>query len=196
MKSIAIILLLSAAEFTLQEENPCKLPADPGPCRGKHSQYYYDWDSQQCAEFTYGGCEGNDNNFDSIEECEAACPGGEEHEDEDPCELPADSGPCRAHFVKYYYNKESNKCDTFVYGGCEGNDNRFDTVEECEAKCAEEEPAKEPCKLPADPGPCKGKFPRYYYDWDSKQCAEFTYGGCRGNENNYDSIADGPCMAY
>ncbi|CDW60492.1 Tissue factor pathway inhibitor 2, partial [Trichuris trichiura] len=139
--------------------------ADPGPCRGKFPRYYYDWDSKQCTQFTYGGCEGNANNYDSIAECEATCP-GEEQKPENPCELPSDSGPCMAYFTKYYYNKESKKCETFVYGGCQGNENRFDTLEECEAKCAEEKPVKDPCKLPADPGPCRGKFPRYYYDWD------------------------------
>jgi len=26
-------------------------------------------------------------------------------------------------------------CQAFYYGGCEGNDNRFESAEECEAEC-------------------------------------------------------------
>ncbi|KAG8131484.1 putative Kunitz-BPTI-like toxin protein, partial [Naja naja] len=31
------------------------------------------------------------------------------------------------------------------------------------------------CYLPADPGPCRAKKTRFYYNSDSKQCEKFTY---------------------
>ena len=49
------------------------------------------------------------------------------------CSLPRDSGPCRALFIKYYY--DGTQCTDFVYGGCGGNANRFDSIKECEAVC-------------------------------------------------------------
>lgn len=53
------------------------------------------------------------------------------------CHLKPDGGLCRAHFDKYYFDPENNKCDTFVYGGCKGNQNNFETEEECLEFCDE-----------------------------------------------------------
>ncbi|KFD45427.1 hypothetical protein M514_13698 [Trichuris suis] len=189
MKVTAILLLLFGATITLQKENPCKLPADTGACKGSFPRYYYDWNSKQCRQFTYGGCQGNANNYASLEECKATCP-GEEQNDEDPCELPAVRGRCKAYIVVFYYNKESKKCDKFAYGGCEGNGNRFTTQEQCEAKCVGQKKEENPCKLPAETGPCKASLTRYHYAWDLKKCVAFTYGGCKGNSNNFESIAE------
>eukprot|EP00117_Sycon_ciliatum_P031397 scpid3721/ scgid0121/ Sushi, von Willebrand factor type A, EGF and pentraxin domain-containing protein 1; CCP module-containing protein 22; Polydom; Selectin-like osteoblast-derived protein; Serologically defined breast cancer antigen NY-BR-38 len=43
----------------------------------------------------------------------------------------------------------------------------------------------DPCLLPAEPGPCRATIPRYYYDDNRGECVPFTYGGCRGNANNF-----------
>ncbi|KAI8435836.1 hypothetical protein MSG28_004052 [Choristoneura fumiferana] len=36
---------------------------------------------------------------------------------------------------KYYYDVNERKCKTFVYGGCNGNSNRFETITECMERC-------------------------------------------------------------
>ncbi|CAM1297566.1 Uncharacterised protein g1852 [Pycnogonum litorale] len=41
------------------------------------------------------------------------------------------------------------------------------------------------CELEKDAGPCKGLFPRYFYNVTTEDCQLFTYGGCDGNENNF-----------
>uniref|UniRef100_A0A6B0UIH8 Putative kunitz n=1 Tax=Ixodes ricinus TaxID=34613 RepID=A0A6B0UIH8_IXORI len=54
--------------------NPnCALPPDDGPCRARIPSYYFD--NQTCREFMYGGCEGNANNFETLEACNQACKG-------------------------------------------------------------------------------------------------------------------------
>ncbi|OTF84081.1 hypothetical protein BLA29_007573 [Euroglyphus maynei] len=53
----------------------------------------------------------------------------------DRCHQPMAKGPCRAYFPQYYYSAEENHCQMFIYGGCEGNENRFDRVEDCEKAC-------------------------------------------------------------
>lgn len=51
----------------------CLLPPDEGPCRARIPSYYYDRYTQSCRKFMYGGCEGNDNNFETWEACDEAC---------------------------------------------------------------------------------------------------------------------------
>ena len=53
----------------------------------------------------------------------------------DVCSMAKDPGPCRGYFPKYYYDKDSNTCELFIYGGCGGNGNRFDTMQECQEQC-------------------------------------------------------------
>lgn len=51
------------------------LPLAPGI--GTHSlpRYYFDVEASLCRSFTYSGFGGNDNNFETIQECRMACPG-------------------------------------------------------------------------------------------------------------------------
>ncbi|XP_061398180.1 male accessory gland serine protease inhibitor-like [Musca vetustissima] len=44
---------------------------------------------------------------------------------------------CLGYMPSWSYNVETNECVEFIYGGCMGNDNRFDTKELCEKKCKE-----------------------------------------------------------
>ena len=48
-------------------------------------------------------------------------------------------GLCEAYMPSYYFNSSSSRCERFVYGGCGGNRNRFETLlacsEACTAKC-------------------------------------------------------------
>ncbi|TRZ27006.1 hypothetical protein HGM15179_000051 [Zosterops borbonicus] len=51
----------------------CKLRLDQGPCRVYTIRWYYDKQANACAQFWYGGCEGNANRFESEQECRQAC---------------------------------------------------------------------------------------------------------------------------
>lgn len=55
--------------------------------------------------------------------------------DIDICSLPRDTGFCRAYFPRFYYNSKIKSCKKFIYGGCGGNRNSFDTEEECSTTC-------------------------------------------------------------
>uniref|UniRef100_A0A8D2KZ61 Tissue factor pathway inhibitor n=1 Tax=Varanus komodoensis TaxID=61221 RepID=A0A8D2KZ61_VARKO len=112
------------------------------------------------------------------------------------CDLPVDPGHCKAYIVRYYYNRATNRCQKFIYGGCKGNGNNFKTLEQCQKTCEREAaPARfktalqrEPpdvCRLPRDPGPCKAFRTRTFYNVTSKACERFQYGGCGGNKNNF-----------
>ena len=51
----------------------CSLPKDPGPCRGYNPVWYFEPVTRTCRRFLYGGCQGNDNRFDSREKCQERC---------------------------------------------------------------------------------------------------------------------------
>jgi hypothetical protein len=51
----------------------------------------------------------------------------------DFCDLPFDSGACDAAIPVYTFGGES--CMPATYGGCEGNENRFYSLEQCLATC-------------------------------------------------------------
>ncbi|XP_021558853.1 tissue factor pathway inhibitor [Neomonachus schauinslandi] len=122
----------------------CALKADNGPCRAMITQFFFNIHTQQCEEFMYGGCEGNQNRFGSLEECEEKCMRGRanvglkttlEKEKPDYCFLGEDSGVCRGYITRYFYNNESKKCEDFKYGGCLGNQNNFESLDQCKQTC-------------------------------------------------------------
>uniref|UniRef100_A0A3Q0SKJ5 Serine peptidase inhibitor, Kunitz type 1 b n=1 Tax=Amphilophus citrinellus TaxID=61819 RepID=A0A3Q0SKJ5_AMPCI len=53
----------------------CTEPPRTGPCRAKFTHWYYDPLSKKCHRFTFGGCDGNTNNFVKKQECIKACDG-------------------------------------------------------------------------------------------------------------------------
>ncbi|XP_016060269.1 PREDICTED: WAP four-disulfide core domain protein 6A-like [Miniopterus natalensis] len=54
---------------------------------------------------------------------------------EDICSLPKIVGPCLAHFPCWWYNTETQACSKFIYGGCQGNNNNFQSESICKVIC-------------------------------------------------------------
>lgn len=85
----------------------------------------------------------------------------------DQCQLPKVEGPCRGDFRQWYYDKNSDRCFQFRYGGCQGNTNRFNDRQSCEVRCVRnvvttaaspltftQKRLSDACLVPLDPGPC------------------------------------------
>uniref|UniRef100_A0A023FSP0 Putative tick kunitz 22 n=1 Tax=Amblyomma cajennense TaxID=34607 RepID=A0A023FSP0_AMBCJ len=60
-------------------------------------------------------------------------PSGNEAKCRELCRQDMDDGPCRARIPRYWFNGRS--CQLFFYGGCEGNNNNFDSPEDCMKAC-------------------------------------------------------------
>ncbi|CAH0551174.1 unnamed protein product, partial [Brassicogethes aeneus] len=176
----------------------CFLPQEIGPCKVATRRYFYDRSDGVCKGFTYGGCEGNQNNFKTAEECNEQCGSAQ-----DLCRLPPVVGPCNGEYEQYYYEEASDSCKTFLFGGCDGNYNRFADKSSCEQRCRKKRPDEyttrepAPAQVPAeeyamcyeqiDTGNCTEEYNAFAFDINSQKCVVFTYTGCGGNNNRFNS---------
>ncbi|KAL3875221.1 hypothetical protein ACJMK2_038145 [Sinanodonta woodiana] len=195
--------------FLVLSQGPvCEQPNQPGPCYAYFQRWFYNRTSDSCEQFIYGGCQGNDNNFDTKEACVARCPsrtsssvllpvsGSVESTRNVPvCEQPKEEGTCKGYFPRWFYSRANDRCEQFIYGGCQGNDNNFDTKEACVARCPSRASSNvilpvsggftPVCQLEPDMGPCRRSETKWHFDVATFSCKTFTYGGCLGNHNNF-----------
>ena len=113
----------------------CNLPRDEDTSAGRADflpRYYYDPATGTCEGFVWSG-EGpaQGNRFLSAGECRQFCEGVGPSSPGDLCSLPPETGRCRAFFPRFAYHSESDDCREFIYGGCEGNDNRLVCSQMC-----------------------------------------------------------------
>ncbi|KAH3844438.1 hypothetical protein DPMN_086696 [Dreissena polymorpha] len=109
------------------------------------------------------------------------------------CRLNPDQGYSRSNLaVKWYYHHGNNTCYRFWYEGLGGNGNRFENETICLQTCyRRQNTEEETCSMPPMTGrDCKARMSRYYYDKSRGECLQFIYGGCGGNNNNFQSKAD------
>ncbi|KAF6300140.1 WAP, follistatin/kazal, immunoglobulin, kunitz and netrin domain containing 2 [Rhinolophus ferrumequinum] len=109
----------------------CLKPPDSEDCGEEQTRWHFDTQANNCLTFTFGHCHRNRNHFETYEACMLACMSG-------PlalCSLPALQGPCKAYAPRWAYNSQTGQCQSFVYGGCEGNGNNFESREACEESC-------------------------------------------------------------
>ena len=104
----------------------CTSKPETGPCWAAIPRYYFDKDRKICKQFTYGGCEGNQNNYKTEKECFKTC---------GDCSSEPETGLCRASIPKYYYDQDHKTCKRFFYGGCGGNNNNYHTKKDCSTNC-------------------------------------------------------------
>lgn len=178
-----VSLVCAARVLALPHRAVCLLPVEEGPCRAELPRFYYNTLSQKCEPFFYGGCQGNANNFHSYQECHKTC--FRIPKVPPACRLPPDQGPCRALLWRHFFNMSSMQCESFYYGGCHGNANRFSSLASCTDYCSPKKNIPVLCLDPLDSGPCSASIPRFHYNPVSRMCEEFKYSGCGGSNNNF-----------
>ncbi|KAJ2952291.1 hypothetical protein O0L34_g4572 [Tuta absoluta] len=117
----------------------CFLRPDNGPCRADILQWYFDAKQNRCYRFFWGGCQGNGNRFATHEECVEHCfiNATIAFEVKIPhyCNLAFDYGTCFGSYNRWGYDKFLTTCTRRIYSGCGGNQNNFQTIEECMSTC-------------------------------------------------------------
>uniref|UniRef100_A0A3B4XUY5 Serine peptidase inhibitor, Kunitz type 1 b n=1 Tax=Seriola lalandi dorsalis TaxID=1841481 RepID=A0A3B4XUY5_SERLL len=168
----------------------CLAPEKVGPCRAMFPRWRYDAAAGVCEQFVFGGCKPNHNNYLSEHECLTACGGVTERGVTLPAtevcgsvcrpdQLTCGSGCCL---------ERSLECDGVKHcsdGSDEGHCNKLNQtfsrllsidVNQTKARCTE----------PPHTGPCRASHTRWYYDPLNRKCHHFTFGGCDGNDNNFE----------
>lgn len=156
-------LLFSGAEATdggRRIQDFCQASQVVGRCRASIPRWWYNVTDGSCQLFVYGGCDGNDNNYQSKEECLEKCAGVTENT--------MDRTGTRRSGAESSVPSGSRRQDSDDLSG-----DIFNYEEYCAPK--------------AVTGPCRAAFPRWYFDAEKNACDAFTYGGCRGNKNSYHS---------
>lgn len=164
--SIICIAGLQKRVSETDPKSPCVQPKAPGTCRAFIPSFYFDTATGQCTAFTYTGCGGNANNFESELECESKC-------DDLGAPLVTPS-PESGNFL-YHLNLKEKTCSNrlpFTFN--------FPIVAKAER-----------CSLP--PVKTEGGFsclafiPSWTFNSTSGQCESYVYGGCGRTANLFDN---------
>ncbi|KAK6030499.1 Kunitz/Bovine pancreatic trypsin inhibitor domain protein [Ostertagia ostertagi] len=51
------------------------------------------------------------------------------------CKLPREQGNCGTYSNRWWFNAKTGNCEEFIYSGCQGNANNFETYKECQDYC-------------------------------------------------------------
>ncbi len=107
------------------------LPAEAGDCTEAVARYFHNWETGICEPFVYGGCGGNENNFESFEACVEGCGSAtlDACTDNNECVLRSRAccGPCEPIVLADYVaiNSKHDKvfettkgCDGILCGAC------------------------------------------------------------------------------
>lgn len=101
------------------------------------------------------------------------------------CLLPQQDGPCRALHSRYFYNRASQSCEHFYYGGCYGNANNFETLDACNDACWRIEKVPKICRIDVGTEKCGVSSNEYFFDLVSMTCKKYSSGGCVKNDNRF-----------
>lgn len=192
-----------------QSHHHCLVPKKVGPCRGSFPRWHYNALTEKCEKFTFGGCHPNRNNYLSEEECKQACDnvsvdtfspsgrigGGEPPNEEcgNPC------GPDNFTCANGCCVDKALECDQVTQcsdgsdeGQCANMDSKFrrllDINEDDNGMAASH------CTQPPVTGPCRNSHTMWYYNPYDQKCSRFNYGGCKGNENQFDTMEK--CLTF
>ncbi|XP_054158523.1 thrombin inhibitor hemalin-like [Oppia nitens] len=141
---------------------------DVGRCRAIVPRWFCNSSSGICQQFTYGGCGGNDNRYDSESMCYSNC-----------------ADKCQPSSAPVYSRGSSSSSSSRKHGKqlTDSNDQEF-----LPKKNHMDKTNYNPdCHLPSNKGVCRMvPYPRWFCNSGTGRCQQFLYTGCGGNDNNFE----------
>uniref|UniRef100_A0A8C6KYL6 Amyloid beta (A4) precursor-like protein 2 n=1 Tax=Nothobranchius furzeri TaxID=105023 RepID=A0A8C6KYL6_NOTFU len=113
-----------SADETPADEHPTQMEEEPGD-EGDEEE-----EDEEEYHYVY-----EDEETDQDEDEKKQSNKMSEKMDEDKILEEAETGPCRASMHRWHFDASQRKCVRFIYGGCAGNRNNFDSEEYCMAVC-------------------------------------------------------------
>ncbi|KAI7799836.1 kunitz-type protease inhibitor 1b isoform X2 [Triplophysa rosa] len=178
-----------------QSERHCLTPKKVGPCRGSFPRWHYNAASSHCEKFMFGGCKANSNNYLNEEECLEACENTIVTVSGEARRVLNEDTDCRSPCMEDQFQC-SNGCCLKKEFECDGEAQCKDGSDE--ASCTKWNASlsrllaikanrNAHCTEPPKTGPCRASFKHWYYDASNEKCHRFVYGGCDGNDNNFEN---------
>ncbi|CAD6186620.1 unnamed protein product [Caenorhabditis auriculariae] len=105
------------------------------------TRFYFNPVEGDCFPFDYRGAQGNENNFLTKKMCQETCKPSSSNKylefAASFCLMRADPGPCGRKIKRYSYDRRTGTCKKFIFGGCQGNLNNFESLEKCTEICCD-----------------------------------------------------------
>ncbi|PAV72247.1 hypothetical protein WR25_00064 isoform A [Diploscapter pachys] len=107
------------------EWSPCSASCDDG-LRVRTRLFFYSEHEHHCSHVKL-----QEKDNCNLQSCRRII----EQNSEEICQEEKQEGQCGGSFPRYWFNHEKQTCERFIYTGCKGNRNQFETEEECKKIC-------------------------------------------------------------
>ncbi|XP_078482068.1 papilin-like [Ciona intestinalis] len=196
------------------EYDVCYVTPDRGSlCDAWVSRWFFNPSTSQCEHFWYGGCHGNTNRYVSKAECKAVCDVSQDNGNLTPTTTrittvlttirtttepttTTTNVPTTTRRTLVFLSDSTlqtppeviSRFPLHVAKEAFHANIRTRAPESMESFASSLRRSKpDLCSLPPTRGPCFGRFERWFYDQLDHSCKSFAFGGCAGNENNFQS---------
>ncbi|XP_041098460.1 amyloid-like protein 2 isoform X1 [Polyodon spathula] len=124
-------------DFMAKSEVPTETGRDEGEEGARDEPQEEQEEEEEDLDYVYEDEEEKDyRDTEGLKTTQDRSPADKESQDlKAVCSLDAETGPCRAMMPRWYFDVDARRCVRFVYGGCGGNRNNFESEEYCMAVC-------------------------------------------------------------
>ncbi|XP_075721724.1 amblin-like [Rhipicephalus microplus] len=103
------------------------------------------------------------------------------------CQKAPETGVCKAYIPTWYFDLWDEVCKIFIYGGCGGNENQFESEKKCQRKCLPLRRRRPVCGEKMKTTKCRHPKLTWYFNADKGTCHKIGEGKCGIRPNAFPS---------